>query len=59
MPARLKNEKLANDILAEFPSDEADLALSVLEIIEQSGGTPDQAKIKKVASDCYKKKGDN
>lgn len=57
--ARLKNEKLAKDILEEFEPDEAELALSVLEIIEQSDGEADPAKIKKVAGECYKKKGNN
>ena len=59
MPTKLKNEKLQNDIESRFSPDEADLAISLLEIIESSAGEPDAMLMKKVASECYRKKGDN
>ena len=59
MPAKLKNKKLQSDIESSFPPDEADLALSILEVIESSDGEPDPAQIKKVASECYQRKGEN
>ena len=58
MPNNFKNQKLAQDINETFEADEANLALSILEIVERSDGNPSPDDVRKAAQKCYEGRGE-